>query len=125
MRVLLYLTTVIFFLAPTARAQMAQEQRMHWFYLQKLATDIKELELCNGNDPAVKKVEQALYLRRDELAKAIEDYVNRYPAGRGDHETVPAFRFRVWDVALKVGTEKARPRSELSEGMCSVLATTF
>ena len=40
-------------------------------------------------------------------ARPLLAYIAKYPDGRGSLETPDAYRYRVWDVALKVGRERA------------------
>ena len=50
---------------------------------------------------------------------AIEAYIAEYPDGREKHETPDAYRYRVWDVALKAGHALAGKR--ISEPLCRLL----
>jgi hypothetical protein len=59
--------------------------------------------------------------KTDELAKAIDDFVSRYADRRGKQETIFGFKYRVWDVSLQAGAEKARPVSALNRDVCSAL----
>ncbi len=102
------------------------EQRMHSFYLQKLAADARELDRCMAvisveDIAAFEPIVRVYFRKADELAKAIEDHVSRYASKRGKHETVLAFRYRVWEDSLRVGAEKARPVSALNRNICSAL----
>ena len=123
MRGLRICSAAILVLASAASAQITdKQQQMHWYYLQKLAIDTKELESCFFNPNEIKGVREAYYRRMDELATLIEDYVAQYSETRGKEESVPAFRYRVWDTTLGVGVNKARPSSELIPALCDTLA---
>lgn len=104
-----------------------QEQRTRGFALQKLAADVRELDRCQGvvsveNIAEFQPIVNAYYRKAEELAKAIDDFVSRYAGKRGKHESIPAFRYRVWEVSLLAGAEKARPVSALSREICGALA---
>src|SRR5713226_2067072 len=120
MRFLLLWLTCFLLSASACFAETAdQAQRMHAFNLQKLATDARELDRCMAvisveDIAAFEPVVRAYFRKADELAKAIEDHVSRYASRRGKQETVLAFRYRVWEVSLRVGAEKARPVSALN-----------
>lgn len=98
------------------------EQRMRWFNLQRLATETAEIEACQFVVPSeVDKYTAALYGSAGETATAIEAYIAKYPDGRGKQESPGAYRYRVWDVALKVGREKAWAGKRANESLCRVL----
>ena len=114
--------------APASLAQTGNaDQRVRAATLQKLATEAKELSRCMGiisveDSAAFQPLVIAYYRKTDELAKAVDDYVSRYKDGRGNkHETVFGFRYRVWDLTLQTGAEKARPASALNRDACSAL----
>src|SRR4029077_4860681 len=91
-----------------------KDQRIRWLNLQKLAIEARELNRCTGviwveDISAFEPITRAYFRKTDELAKAIEEFVSRYSNRRGKDETIPAFRYRVWDVTLQAGAEKARP----------------
>ena len=103
-----------------------KEQRARFLSLQKLTTDVKELNRCMavisvedlaGFEPVVRTYNR----KTDELAKAIEDFVSRYADRRSKQETIYAFRYRVWDNSLQTGAEKARPVSMLNRDTCIAL----
>lgn len=122
-----YLYCLVFFVASysIARAQIPdQEQRMHWFYLQKLAKDVRELEACTILESPDIKMSNVYYKKTDELGVAIENYVTRYSSTRPKHETIPAFRYRVWHVAMIAGDQDARPLKEMTVGICDIFKIT-
>ena len=98
----------------TAIAQGDDAERdKSWFNLHKLAIDIYEAENCvfrtiNDTSDIERKRLQLLEARRtDVFVTAIDLYLTKYePASR---ETAEGFKFRVWEIALRVGFEKARP----------------
>jgi hypothetical protein len=106
-----------------------QESRTRLLSLQKLATDARELERCQTvvsveNIAEFQPIVSAYYRKADELAKSIDDFVSRYAAKRGKQETVLAFKYRIWEVSLWSGVEKARPASALNRESCGALART-
>lgn len=127
MRLLLLLLTGLLFSTSACLAEIAdKDQRARWLNLQKLATDVKELHRCTAvvsveDLAAFEPVTRTYNRKTDELARAIEEFVSRYADRRSKHETVFAFRYRVWDVTLQAGAEKARPASALNREMCSAL----
>ncbi len=103
-----------------------KDQRARWLALAKLATDVRELNRCTAvvsveDLAAFGPITQAYNRKTDELAKAIEEFVSRNADKRGKQETVLGFKYRVWDVTLQAGTEKARPVSALNRDICSAL----
>lgn len=103
-----------------------KEQRTRWLNLHKLATDVKELNRCTAvvsveNLAAFEPIVRAYNRKTEELAKAIEEFVSRYADRRSKQETIFSFRYRVWDVSLQAGAEKARPVSVLNRDACSIL----
>jgi hypothetical protein len=103
-----------------------KEQRTRWLNLHKLATDVKELNRCTAvvsveDLAAFEPIVRAYNRKTDELAKAIEDFVSRHADRRSKQETIFSFRYRVWDVSLQAGAEKARPVSALNRDVCSTL----
>jgi hypothetical protein len=55
------------------------------------------------------------YNKKAELfADEADAYVQRYAARRGRDESLKAFRFRVWKVALYAGKDAARSFGQLS-----------
>jgi hypothetical protein len=103
-----------------------KEQRTRWLNLHKLATDVKELNRCTAvvsveDLAAFEPIVRAYNRKTDELAKAIEEFVFRYADRRSKQETIFSFRYRVWDISLQAGTEKARPVSALNRDACSTL----
>ena len=102
------------------------EQRTRWLSLAKLATDVKELNRCTAiisveDLAAFEPIVRAYNRKTDELAKAIESFVSRYAEKRNKQETVFGFRYRVWEVSLQAGSEKARPVSALNRDACAAL----
>ena len=132
-RIVFYVTCALFVTgallhAPACLAQAANaDQRARAAHLQKLAVEVKELSRCMGivsvEDSAAFQPLRLAYSRKtDELAKAIEDYVARYKDGRGNkQETDFGFRYRIWDLTLQSGNEKARAASALNRDTCSAL----
>jgi hypothetical protein len=103
-----------------------KEQRTRWLNLHKLATDVKELNRCTAvvsveDLAAFEPIVRAYNRKTDELAKAIEEFVSRYADRRSKQETIFSFRYRIWDISLQAGTEKARPVSALNRDACSTL----
>ena len=103
-----------------------KEQRARGLALAKLATDVKELSRCTAvvsveDLAAFGPVTQAYNRKTDELAKAIEEFVSRNADKRGKQETAFGFKYRVWDVTLQAGAEKARPVSALNREACIAL----
>ena len=103
-----------------------KEQRTRWLNLSKLATDVKELSRCTAvvsveDLAAFEPIVRTYNRKTDELAKAIEEFVSRFADRRGKLETILSFRYRVWDVTLQAGAEKARPVSALNRDACSSL----
>ena len=47
-------------------------------------------------------------MKVSELTSEIESYVKKFVERRGENESPDAFKYRVWDVTLRVGKEKAR-----------------
>lgn len=47
-------------------------------------------------------------MKEGELAAEIESYVKKFVERRGENESPDGFKYRVWDVTLSVGKEKAR-----------------
>ena len=127
MRLLMLLLTCFLLSAFACFAEIADtEQLARGLSLHKLATDVKELERCMGiisveNITAFEPIVQAYNRKADELARGIEDYVSRYSGKRGKQETIPGFKYRVWNVSLQAGAEKARPASALNRELCSAL----
>jgi hypothetical protein len=117
------LLVVLGLLASQASAQITDpEQRMRWFDLQRLATDTAEIEACQFlNLPEASKYTAAFYKAASETSAAIEAYIAKYPDGRGKQETPNAYRYRVWDVALKAGRDKAWAGKRANESLCRVL----
>ena len=102
-----------------------KEQRTRLLYLSKLATDVKELNRCTAvvsveDLAAFEPIVRTYNRKTDELAKAIEDFVSRYADKRSKQETIFGFRYRVWDVSLQAGAEKARPVSALNRDVCAL-----
>jgi|SRR5476649_1671751 hypothetical protein len=128
MRFLLLSLTCLLLSASACFAEIAdKDQRARSFALQKLATDAKELNRCQAvvsveNLVEFEPIVRAYYRKVDELAKAIEDFVSRYADRNSKQETIFAFRYRVWDVSLQIGAEKARPTSALNRDICSALS---
>lgn len=86
------------------------ERDKNWFNLQKLAIDIYEAENCvfKITDDIERKRLMIVEARRtDVFVKAIDEYLVKYE--KAPRETAEGFKFRVWEVALRVGLEKARP----------------
>jgi hypothetical protein len=50
-----------------------------------------------------------------------DTYVQHFAARGGKDETLKAFRFRVWQVALDVGKRTARSIAQLSPVSCRVM----
>ena len=103
-----------------------KDQRTRWLSLAKLATDVKELSRCTAvvsveDLAAFEPIVRTYNRKTDELAKAIDDFVSRYADRRGKQETIFGFKYRVWDVSLQAGAEKARPVSALNRDVCSAL----
>jgi len=104
-----------------------KDQRTRWLSLAKLATDVKELNRCTAvvsveDLAAFEPITRTYNRKTDELAKAIDDFVSRYADQRGKQETILGFKYRVWDVSLQAGTEKARPVSALNRDVCRALS---
>lgn len=127
MRLFWVLLTYALLSASASFAQTAdKEQRTRSLALHKLATDVKELNRCMAvisveDLAAFEPIVRAYNRKTEELAKAIEDFVTRYADRRSKQETVFGFRYRVWDVSLQAGAEKARPTSALNRDACSAL----
>lgn len=128
MRYFSILLTCVLLPASVCFAEIAdKDQRAGWLKLQKLATEVKELNRCTAvisveDLVAFQPVVSAYNRKADELAKAVDDFVSRYAGRRGKHETIFAFKYRVWDVTLQTGAEKARPPSALNREICGALA---
>jgi hypothetical protein len=128
MRIMPLVLTGLLLSASACFAETAeQEQRTRLLSLQKLATDARELERCQAvvsveNIAEFQPIVGSYYRKTDELAKSIEDFVSRYAAKRSKQETVPAFRYRIWEASLRSGVEKARPVSALNRESCGALA---
>jgi len=94
----------------TAAAQGDDAERdKSWFNLQKLAIDIYEAENCvfkTINDIERERLMIVEARRTDVFVKAIDEYLAKNE--KAPRETVEGFKFRVWEVALRVGLEKAR-----------------
>lgn len=97
------------------------DQRMRWFNLQRLAIEVRELENCQFFDMKDPRYGQAYARAADETGLAIEAYIAAYPSGRGRTETVSAYRYRVWQVAIRTGIEKSRQGAQLNESSCQLL----
>src|SRR5262245_12292175 len=88
--------------APVCLAQtIDNEQRTQMANLQKLAAEVRELDRCMAivsveDLSAFEPLTRAYFRKADELTKAIEDHVTRFVARRGKHETVLAFKYRIW-----------------------------
>jgi hypothetical protein len=127
MRLFSLLLTCSLLSASTCLAEIAdKEQRTRWLALQKLAIEVKELNRCTAvvsvEDLAgFQPITQAYNRKTDELARAIDDFATRYADRRTKQETAFAFKYRVWDVTLQAGTEKARPAAALNREACSAL----
>jgi hypothetical protein len=103
-----------------------KDQRTRWLNLHKLATDVKELNRCTAvvsveDLAAFEPIVKTYNRKTDELAKAIDDFATRYADRRSKQETVFGFRYRIWDVVLQAGAEKARPVSALNRDICTAL----
>ena len=94
------------------------EQRKSWFYLQQLATEIKQLENCaidavmTGKEVEADKVFSVSYRKQAELVHEIETYAHKYVSTRGERETPEVFLYRIWSVALEAGTNNAKLESK-------------
>jgi hypothetical protein len=127
MRRLLLLLACSFFFASASLAEVAdKELRARTLQLQKLATEVKELNRCMGivsveDLSAFEPIVKTYNRKTDELAKAVEEFATRYADKRGKHETVFSFRYRVWDITLQSGLEKARPVAALNRELCVAL----
>jgi hypothetical protein len=114
--------------ASTCLAQApSPDQRTRAATLAKLATEVRELSRCMGivsveDSAAFQPLALAYDRKTDALSKAVEDYVSRFKDSRGNkRETVFGFRYRVWDLTLQAGNEKARPASALNREICGAL----
>lgn len=97
-------------LASQASAQITDpDQRMRWFNLQRLAIETQELEACRFHATVEpnEKFQAALNRAAGETAAAIEAYVAKYPTVSKD-ESVDAYRYRVWRIAIRAGIEKTK-----------------
>jgi len=108
-------------------AQTDGEQRMQAANLQKLATEVRELDRCMAivsveDLSAFEPLTRAYFQKADALAKAIEDHVTRFAGRRGKHETVLAFKYRVWENSLRAGSERARLPPALNKATCAALS---
>lgn len=123
MKKFILLLAVSAFLISQASAQITDpEQRMRWFDLQRLATETAEIEACQFVSPSeTDKYTAALYRSAGETATAIEAYIVKYPEARWKQESPAAYRYRVWDTALKVGREKAWAGKRVSESLCRIV----
>jgi hypothetical protein len=95
------------------------KQRNHWFYLQKLSTDLFEIESCQNHRSFIfdEQYNAASKLIGDELGREVISYINQYANGREASESLGEFHLRVWRVTISVGMERKR---ELREVECSV-----
>ena len=91
------------------------EQEKSWFFLQRIAKDIRELENCLAVVGAHGGVTRPYLAQRQKKAELFVDqadaYVQHYGQSRGKEESLREFRFRVWSVALDAGREDARSMS--------------
>jgi 7-keto-8-aminopelargonate synthetase-like enzyme len=129
MRLFILIAASALVCASAGLAEIASaDQRARAAKLQQLATEVKEISRCMGivsveDAIAFQPLRLASHRKTDELAKAVEDYVTRYNGSRSNkQETVPGFRYRIWDLTLQAGNEKARPASALNREACAVLA---
>ena len=111
-----------------ASAQITDpDQRMRWFNLQRLAIETKEIDTCRllvQAEPK-QKFQSAYDSAASETANAIEAYIKQFPnIGRFKDESTDAYRYRVWNVTMGVGAEKARSFKQLNQSECDLLTLT-
>ncbi|MCC8937428.1 hypothetical protein H8A99_13335 [Bradyrhizobium sp. Arg68] len=98
------------------------DQRMRWFNLQRLATEVEDIQHCSTLNLNDRRYQEAYYRAATETTAAIESYLSKFPnEGRGKYETTEAYRYRVWHVAITAGKEKARPVKLLTEATCQII----
>ena len=101
MRSITLLLTFSLLSASACFAEIAdKEQRTRWLALQKLATEVKELNRCMAvisveDLVAFEPVVRSYNRKTDELAKAIEDFVSRYADRRSKQETIADIEFGI------------------------------
>ena len=113
-----------------AAAQISDpEQGKSWFFLQKIAKDIEELDRCMSivaadTDPsaisiALKPYRAALNKKSELFVDEADAYVQHYAARLVNDDMLRAFRFRVWKIALDVGRRTARSINQLTRLSCN------
>ena len=95
--------------------------------LQKLAAEVRELDRCMAivsveDISAFEPLTRAYFQKAEALAKAIEDHVTRFSGRRGKHESVLAFKYRIWESSLRAGSERARLPPVLNRQVCAILS---
>jgi hypothetical protein len=100
------------------------EEMKSWLFLQKLATEIEELERCQ-----IIELTEASYSPRyqtvvnEKAAVFVHEadaFIQRFPT-RSTTETPEAYRLRVWSSIIDFGKRHARPFGKLTLSLCRTL----
>ena len=107
-------TSILFFWSLGAEAQIAEtDQRKSWFYLQKLAVDLKEQENCFmyaalAGQAQMNKASEGYRVKVEEFVSEADAYASKYLNTRGKSESAAVFRFRVWRVPIEIAQKEAK-----------------